>query len=183
MQVGNHHQLLNPLPKTHQLNFSAAMRGRCKASDQLSQAGAIDIAYIGEIQQNFAVSAVERLANFVTQQARRLAYRDPPAEVENRDRAGFTDFDSKVIHCARSAILQYDHLNLWKKGLGRVPERVWDQTEIEFLVLADNGLCEISEQVGRLTRLRMLDLGHNRLTSIPDAVGDLAGLTDFLYLH
>jgi hypothetical protein len=52
------------------------------------------------------------------------------------------------------------HLNLWKKGLGNVPDSVWERTEIETLVLAENNLLEVSEQIGRLKRLGMLDLGH-----------------------
>ena len=75
------------------------------------------------------------------------------------------------------------NLNLWKRRLGRVPESVWDEIELETLVLADNGLTEVSERVGRLKRLRMLDLGHNQLAAIPEAIGELDGLTDFLYLH
>jgi Leucine-rich repeat (LRR) protein len=75
------------------------------------------------------------------------------------------------------------HLNLWKKRLGRVPESVWEQTELETLVLADNDLSEVSGQIGRFKMLRMLDLGHNHLTRIPAALGDLDGLSDFLYLH
>ena len=75
------------------------------------------------------------------------------------------------------------HINLWKKQLGSVPDWVWEQTEAETLVLADNGLSEVSTQIGRMKKLRMLDLGHNQLTSIPDTIGDLDGLTDFLYLH
>lgn len=74
-------------------------------------------------------------------------------------------------------------MNLWKKRLGHVPESLWEQTEIETLVLADNDLCDLSGQIGRLTRLRMLDLGHNRLTLLPDSLSDLRSLTDFLYLH
>jgi Leucine-rich repeat (LRR) protein len=58
------------------------------------------------------------------------------------------------------------HLNLWKKRLGRVPDSVWERTELECLVLAENKLSEVSEQIGRLKRLRMLDLGHNRLTTV-----------------
>src|ERR1700720_2644264 len=75
------------------------------------------------------------------------------------------------------------HLNLWKKRLGRAPESIWEETELETLVLADNGLSEVSEQIGRLKRLRMLDLGHNELTRVPDALANLSSLTDFLYLH
>jgi len=72
-------------------------------------------------------------------------------------------------------------LSLWKKQLGRVPNSVWEQTELESLVLAENGLSEVSEQIGRLKRLRMLDLGHNKLTRLPESLGEIEGLTDFLY--
>jgi Leucine-rich repeat (LRR) protein len=75
------------------------------------------------------------------------------------------------------------NLNLWKKQLGHVPDSVWQQTEIETLVLADNQLSELSSQIGRLKKLRMLDLGHNQITRLPDEIGDLSNLTDFLYLH
>lgn len=34
-------------------------------------------------------------------------------------------------------------LSLWKQRLGSVPEWVWERTELETLVLADNGLSEI----------------------------------------
>ena len=75
------------------------------------------------------------------------------------------------------------NLNLWKRGLGKVPESVWEETELETLVLADNGLTEVSESIGRLKKLRMLDLGHNRLAAVPDELGELPSLTDYLYLH
>src|SRR6202163_1485515 len=75
------------------------------------------------------------------------------------------------------------HLNLWKKHLGHVPDSVWERTDLETLVLADNELSELSRQIGRLKKLRMLDLGHNKLTQVPDTLADLDSLTDFLYLH
>ena len=34
-------------------------------------------------------------------------------------------------------------LNLWKKRLGHVPDWVWERTELETLILADNKLMEI----------------------------------------
>src|SRR5207253_11454667 len=47
------------------------------------------------------------------------------------------------------------HLNLWKHNLGAVPDEVWDDEELETLVLADNGLTAISEKLGdrKSTRL------------------------------
>src|SRR5579871_1831415 len=74
-------------------------------------------------------------------------------------------------------------LNLWKENLGRVPDWVWQQRQLETLILANNGLAEISERIGDLQRLRMLDLGHNELTKLPDRLGEINGLSDFLYLH
>ncbi len=75
------------------------------------------------------------------------------------------------------------NLNLWKKRLGVVPESLWEQTELETLVLADNELKEISPKIRALKKLRMLDLGHNFLSAVPETIGELSGLTDFLYLH
>jgi Leucine-rich repeat (LRR) protein len=75
------------------------------------------------------------------------------------------------------------NLNLWKQQLEQIPDSVWQQTEIETLVLADNHLSELSGLIGRLKMLRMLDLGHNQLAQLPDEIGDLPNLTDFLYLH
>jgi Leucine-rich repeat (LRR) protein len=75
------------------------------------------------------------------------------------------------------------HLNLWKQQLGRVPDTVWDQIDLETLVLADNRLTEVSVRIGALKKLRMVDLGHNQLTHLPDTIGDLDRLTDFLYVH
>jgi Leucine-rich repeat (LRR) protein len=75
------------------------------------------------------------------------------------------------------------HLDLSKKGLVRVPDWVWEQSELEALMLADNELVEVSEQIGCPRKLHMLDLGHNRLTTLLDALADLNDLTDFLYLH
>src|SRR6478672_7429094 len=74
-------------------------------------------------------------------------------------------------------------LNLWKKQLGAVPDWVWERTDVEALVLADNGLTRVSERIAALNRLRVLDLGHNHLAQVPAALGELEGLTDFLYLH
>lgn len=75
------------------------------------------------------------------------------------------------------------HLSLWKQRLGTVPEWVWERTDLETLVLAENDLREVSERIGGVKRLRMLDLGHNKLTHLPETISQLDSLSDFLYLH
>ena len=52
-----------------------------------------------------------------------------------------------------------------------------------MLILADNALAELPDYIAALINLRTLDLGHNQLAELPDALGQLAGLTDYLYLH
>src|SRR5262245_17620910 len=74
-------------------------------------------------------------------------------------------------------------VNLWRHGLGEVPESVWSRTDVEVLILADNGLATLSPEVGLLGRLHTLDLGHNALTAVPREVGELPALTEYLYLH
>src|SRR5579871_662724 len=74
-------------------------------------------------------------------------------------------------------------LSLWKRGLEVVPDYVWEQTELETLVLGENTLSELSEQIGQMKKLRMLDLGHNLLTRVPEELSELDGLSEFLYLH
>lgn len=74
-------------------------------------------------------------------------------------------------------------LSLWRHRLGKVPESVWQRTELEVVILADNGLTDLPSRIGRLHRLTTLDLGHNELTSLPDSLGDLVELSGCLYLH
>lgn len=56
-------------------------------------------------------------------------------------------------------------LNPWRQQLGEVTESVWQDTELQVLILADNGLTDLSPAIGQLHRPTTLDLGHNRLTS------------------
>jgi hypothetical protein len=41
-------------------------------------------------------------------------------------------------------------INLWKQHLGCVPEWVWERTDAETLVLADNDLRELPAAIGRM---------------------------------
>jgi Leucine-rich repeat (LRR) protein len=63
------------------------------------------------------------------------------------------------------------NLSLWNKGLGVVPTWVWERTELETLVLAENGLSDLPDRIGGLKKLRMLDLGHNKLTRLSLSAG------------
>src|ERR1039458_10113811 len=154
---------------------------------------------VGKGCLRLALSLVDRQTRTTPRRVRRspgchsgAVSRPPPTRLPPRSRRrGPARRVPQFRSCSWKPQLQYrtariacmPDLNLWKKHLGQVPQSVWNQTELETLVLADNDLSEVSEQIGRLRKLRMLDLGHNQLTRVPDALADLDGLTDFLYLH
>jgi hypothetical protein len=50
------------------------------------------------------------------------------------------------------------HLNLWKRALGDVPDTVWERAGLETLVLVDNALTHLPEGIAGLPRLDKLDL-------------------------
>jgi hypothetical protein len=68
------------------------------------------------------------------------------SELETR---GDLETDSDNMAFVRNS--SASRLTLWKKRLARVPDSVWERTELETLVLADNELSEVSEPIGRLS--------------------------------
>ena len=74
-------------------------------------------------------------------------------------------------------------LNYWKQPLAEVPAEVWTTPGLDALVLADTGLEHVPDAIGRLAALRCSISGTTRLRRCRTAFGDLAGLTDFLYVH
>ena len=68
-----------------------------------------------------------------------------------------------VVHSSPS------HLNLWKKQLGHVPDSVWEQTELETLVLADNGILTIggaAEPGSRYGTRPAMIVGYDRVAAL-----------------
>ena len=61
---------------------------------------------------------------------------------------------------------------LWKKELGVVPAWVWERTELETLVLADNGLTDLSDRIGGLKKLPDSILLSSRASEAPLLVYD-----------
>ena len=48
-------------------------------------------------------------------------------------------------------------INLWKRNLGAVPAEIWNEIDIQVLILADNNISEVSPRIGDLRNLRTLD--------------------------
>jgi len=64
------------------------------------------------------------------------------------------------------------NLNLWKRGLGRVPESVWDQTELETLVLADKRIDRGFRADWRIEAASDAGPGAQSVDSVPEAIGN-----------
>ncbi|XP_019617593.1 PREDICTED: uncharacterized protein LOC109464923 [Branchiostoma belcheri] len=64
-------------------------------------------------------------------------------------------------------------INLRDKGLTSVPAEVFDNRDVECLVLSENRLKSIPEEIGQLQKLRRLELYNNLLTQLPQAITTL----------
>ena len=75
-------------------------------------------------------------------------------------------------------------MNLWKQQLGTLPASLLDNTALETLILADNSLDRAARRHRRADQP-----AHARSRSqpargdLPESLGQLAGLTDYSYLH
>jgi Leucine-rich repeat (LRR) protein len=64
-------------------------------------------------------------------------------------------------------------VNLWRRGLDRVPDSALGDPDTGTLILAENHLRELPPTIARLRAVRTLDLAHNQLSALPDQLGDL----------
>ena len=68
-------------------------------------------------------------------------------------------------------------LDLSEKGLSRVPEAVFNLTELEALYLSDNYLKELPTSINKLKNLKWLILDNNQLRELPHSICELSNLT------
>lgn len=70
-----------------------------------------------------------------------------------------------------------DKLDLSNRGLNKVPEYVFNQTNLEVLDLSNNNLAgAIQSQIGNLKNLKILKADNNLMTGVPAEVGQLQNL-------
>jgi len=68
-------------------------------------------------------------------------------------------------------------LNLSNQQLTKVPESVYNQTNLEELNVSNNQLTgALASQIGQLKNLRILNMSNNQLTGVPAEVGQLQNL-------
>lgn len=68
-------------------------------------------------------------------------------------------------------------LDLSNRGLTKVPEYVFERTDLESLDLSDNSLeGALQAEIRHLGKLRSLDLSNNRFTGVPAEIGQLSKL-------
>ncbi|XP_019637297.1 PREDICTED: uncharacterized protein LOC109479750 [Branchiostoma belcheri] len=67
-------------------------------------------------------------------------------------------------------------IDLRGRGLTSVPADVFDNRDVEHLVLSNNRLKSIPEEIGQLQKLQRLELDNNLLTQLPQAITTLPNL-------
>ena len=64
--------------------------------------------------------------------------------------------------------------------LTKIPEEVFELTNLRILMLNNNRISELPESLGNLTNLTRLDLRKNQISSLPESIGNLINLTDLI---
>ena len=67
-------------------------------------------------------------------------------------------------------------LDLRRKALSKVPEAVFNLTELEGLKLSDNYLKELPTSINKLKNLKWLRLDKNQLRELPHSICELSNL-------
>ena len=68
-------------------------------------------------------------------------------------------------------------LDLSNQNLTKVPENIFNQTNLEELNLSNNQLTgAIQSQIGQLKNLKVLNASNNQMTGVPAEVGQLTNL-------
>ena len=68
-----------------------------------------------------------------------------------------------------------------RQGYKKLPEELFDYTDVEVLNLGENHLQVLDERIGRFTKLHRLDLSYNQLSRLPDSLANLQAL-EYLFL-
>ena len=67
-------------------------------------------------------------------------------------------------------------LNLNKQELTKVPEAIFQHTQLKVLLLNDNKLTALPAEIGALQNLERLELNSNQITTLPKELGQLQAL-------
>lgn len=97
---------------------------------------------------------------------------DNPGKLTGWDRGNHCKFDG--VSCDSKKRVYY--LNLFQKGLTKLPARIGDLTYLRGLKVNSNHLTRVPSQIGKLKRLEHLYLDANKLKTVPSEVGNLKQL-------
>ncbi len=74
---------------------------------------------------------------------------------------------------------QNTRLDLSAQNITKVPESVFNQTDLEELNLSGNNLIgSLPAEVGRLQKLKSLNISNNKMTGLPAEIGQLLSLEE-----
>ena len=86
--------------------------------------------------------------------------------------------DQNIVNSNNNSAISSDKvLNLSNQGLTKIPDNVFNQTNLEELNVSHNSLTgAIQSQIGQLKILKVLNASYNKMTGVPAEVGQLSNL-------
>jgi hypothetical protein len=97
-EFGDLQEIFDLFGQIQELKFALPAAHGGKAADQLSDAGAVNVINVAKIQKDPGLSALEQIADQLAQQRAALSEGNPPAEIDNRNFAGFSCSRKKGCH-------------------------------------------------------------------------------------
>src|SRR5579862_3652566 len=85
VQLGDLQQIVDLLGQVQQLQLAALVADGGKRADQLTDAGAVDVADVAQVQQNLLLPFAQQVFDGVAQYDTALAQGDPPAQIDDGD--------------------------------------------------------------------------------------------------
>ncbi len=76
----------------------------------------------------------------------------------------------------QSSLLEENKLDLSNQQLEKIPESVFNQTNLEELYLSNNRLGTIQAEIRYLQGLKILNMSNNLMTGVPAEIGRLQNL-------
>ncbi len=101
VQLGDLEQVVDLLGQIQQLEFAALVADGSERADQLADPGAVDIADIAEVQQNFLVAFGKKFANEIADGHAAFAKSDTAAAIHDGNAIDLTTADFHA-HCEAS---------------------------------------------------------------------------------
>jgi hypothetical protein len=98
VELGDLQQVVDLAGQVQELEFAALVFGCSEGADQLTDAGAVDVGDIAEVEKDVLLAFAQKVAHGITELDAAFAEGDAPAHIQNGDPVDLTGRDFNAAH-------------------------------------------------------------------------------------